>query len=79
MSSVPASHSEQPRGRRARWTDSVVLRTIGRRLLLGLLTLFLVSVVVFAATQCCRETPPGRARPRRDAGIGWPPSGASST
>jgi peptide/nickel transport system permease protein len=51
MSSVPASHSEQPRSRRARWTDSVVLRTIVRRLLLGLLTLFLVSVVVFAATQ----------------------------
>src|SRR6476659_3221007 len=51
MSSVPASHSEQPRDRRARWADSVVLRMIGRRLLLGLLTLFLVSVVVFAATQ----------------------------
>jgi peptide/nickel transport system permease protein len=51
MSSVPASHSEQPRDRRARWSDGIVLRTIVRRLLLGLLTLFLVSVVVFAATQ----------------------------
>jgi hypothetical protein len=67
MSSMPASQSEQRSDNRARWSDGVVLRTIVRRLLLGLLTLFLVSVVVFAATQLL---------PRR---IDSPPSGASST
>src|SRR5437868_2203617 len=51
MSSTPASHSEQQGDSRARWSDSIVLRTIIRRLLLGVLTLFLVSVVIFAATQ----------------------------
>ena len=47
MTTVPAS----PRESSGSLSDSIVLRTIARRLLLGLLTLFLVSVVVFAATQ----------------------------
>jgi peptide/nickel transport system permease protein len=43
--------SSRRSGAAAGLADSVILRTIVRRLLLGILTLFLVSVVVFAATQ----------------------------
>ena len=50
MTSVPISHAAAD-GARAPVERQHRLRTIGRRLLLGLLTLFLVSVVVFAATQ----------------------------
>ena len=62
MTSVPASRRES----RGRLSDSIVLRTVSRRLLLGLLTLFLVSVVVFAATQLLPGDP-ARAVLGRDA------------
>src|SRR5512133_3015852 len=62
MTSVPASRRES----RGRWSDRSVLRTVSRRLLLGLLTLFLVSVVVFAATQLLPGDP-ARAVLGRDA------------
>jgi peptide/nickel transport system permease protein len=47
-----ASATEFDGGRRRRGLrESIVFRTVWRRLLLGLLTLFMVSIVVFAATQ----------------------------
>jgi peptide/nickel transport system permease protein len=48
----PAAVAVSARSRLTRGlTDSVILRMIVRRILLGVLTLFLVSVVVFVATQ----------------------------
>ena len=51
MTSEPITDDSPPTGFGAGLRDSYIVRTIIRRTLLGLLTLFLVSIVVFAATQ----------------------------
>jgi len=51
MTSEPITDDSPPTGLGAGLRDSYIVRTIVRRTLLGVLTLFLVSIVVFAATQ----------------------------
>jgi peptide/nickel transport system permease protein len=51
MTSEAITEGAPPPGLRAGLRDSYIFRTIVRRTLLGVLTLFLVSIVVFAATQ----------------------------
>jgi peptide/nickel transport system permease protein len=51
MTSAPITDDGTEPGFGARLGGDIIFRTIVRRLLLGVLTLFLVSVVIFAATQ----------------------------
>src|SRR3954454_25031169 len=51
MTIEPTMDDQEGGGAAARLRQNFIFRTIVRRLLLGVLTLFLVSVVVFAATQ----------------------------
>ena len=51
MTSDPIIDDAIEPGLGARLGGDIIFRTIVRRLLLGVLTLFLVSVVIFAATQ----------------------------
>jgi peptide/nickel transport system permease protein len=51
MTSAPITEDVTEPGLGARLGGDIIFRTIVRRLLLGVLTLFLVSVVIFAATQ----------------------------
>jgi|tagenome__1003787_1003787.scaffolds.fasta_scaffold20986502_4 peptide/nickel transport system permease protein len=51
MTIEPTMDDQEGGGAAARLRQNFIFRTIVRRLLLGVLTLFLVSIVVFAATQ----------------------------
>ena len=51
MTSEAITEGSPPPGLGAGLRDSYIFRTIVRRILLGVLTLFMVSIVVFAATQ----------------------------
>src|SRR6476659_11376262 len=51
MTTEPISDEETAPGRGTRLGQSFIFRTIVRRIVLGVLTLFLVSIVIFAATQ----------------------------
>jgi peptide/nickel transport system permease protein len=51
MTTEPISDEETAPGRAARLGQSFIFRTVVRRIVLGVLTLFLVSIVIFAATQ----------------------------
>src|SRR3954469_4820136 len=66
MTIEPTMDDQEGGGAAARLRQNFIFRTIVRRLLLGLLTLFLVSIVVFVATQLLPGDP-ARAVLGRDA------------